>query len=147
MLSKTIPAHKRKFGGRTGGRTPDWHDKSPLEERDIDDYAEARANKNMLTLMENSQTWVQSLIQKGFNMPFIKQVSPDGTQMWFVQDGVDYVAQLNGVGVVNVEKAKPDPGVHSPFNQGYKDYANYNPTGHHRQSRNNYQEEEGDEQI
>ncbi|MAH48887.1 hypothetical protein CMI37_23875 [Candidatus Pacearchaeota archaeon] len=141
MLLKTIPKHKRKFKGRTGGRTPDWRDKLPHEERDIDEYAEARANKNVLTLMGDSQTWVQSLIQKGFNMPFIKQVSPDGKQMWFAQDNIDYVAQLNGTGVVNVEKAKPDPGVHGPFDPGYKDYAMYNPTGHHRQNPDNEEEE------
>ena len=134
MLQKTIPKHKRKFQGRTGGRTPDWKDKLPHEERNIDEYAEARNNKNVLTLMEDSQTWVSSLMQKGFTMPFIKQVSPDGKQMWFAQDNIDYVAHLNGTGVVHVDKAKPDPGVHSPFNQGYKDYANYNPTGNHRQN-------------
>ena len=130
MLMKTIPKHKRKFKGRTGGRTPDWQDKLPHEERDIDEYADARAAKNVLTLMSDSQTWVESLIQKGFNMPFIKQVSPDGKQMWFAQDSVDYVAQLIGSGVVHIEKARPDAGVHpqSPNHPGHKDYANYNPT-------------------
>ena len=146
-LEKTIPARKRKFGGRTGGRTPDWHDKSPLEERDIDDYAEARSRKNILTLMDEPQTWVNSLMDKGFDMPFIKQVSPDGKQMWFTQDTVDYVAHLNGSGVVHIEKAKPDPAVHSPFNQGHKDRAMYNPTGAHRQHPNNYDEEDEEEQI
>ena len=142
MLMKTIPAHKRKFQGRTGGRTPDWRDKTALEERDIDEYAEARANKNILTLSQEPQTWVNSLMQKGYSTPFIKQLSDDGNQMWFVQDGIDYVAQLNGNGVVHVEKAKPDPGVHTPFNPGYKDYANYNPTGHHRQHRDYSEDEE-----
>ena len=147
MLEKTIPSHKRKFGGRTGGRTPDWRDKSPLEERDIDDYAEARSKKNILTLMDEPQTWVNSLIAKGFDMPFIKQVSPDGKQMWFVQDSVDYVAHLNGSGVVHIEKAKPDPAVHSPFNQSHQDRAMYNPTGAHRQHPNNYDEDDEEEQT
>ena len=113
-----------------------------MEERDIDEYAEARANKNILTLSQEPQTWVNSLMQKGYSTPFIKQLSDDGNQMWFVQDGIDYVAQLNGNGVVHVEKAKPDPGVHTPFNPGYKDYANYNPTGHHRQHRDYSEDEE-----
>ena len=91
--------------------------------------------------MDDSQTWVTSLMKKGFTMPFIKQVSPDGKKMWFAQDEIDYVAHLNGTGVVHVEKAKPDPGVHSPFNQGYKDHAMYNPTGHHRQNPDNEEEE------
>ena len=146
LLEKTIPAHKRKFGGRTGGRTPDWHDKSPLEERDIDDYAEARANKNSLTLMKEPQTWISSLMEKGFNSPFIKQVSPDGKQMWFVQDTVDYVAHLNGTGVVHIEKARPDPSIMRRFDQRHQDRSMYNPTGAHRQHPNNYDEEEEDEQ-
>ena len=147
MLLKTIPAHKRKFKGRTGGRTPDWRDKSPLEERDIDEWAEARSRNNMLTLMEEPKTWVSSLIEKGFDMPFIKEVSPDGKQMWFMQDSVDYIAHLNGSGVVHVEKAKPDPAVHSPFNRSHQDRAMYNPTGAHRQHPNNYDEEEEDVQF
>jgi hypothetical protein len=146
MLMKTIPKHKRKFKGRTGGRTPDWQDKLPHEERDIDEYADARAAKNTLTLMQDSQTWVESLIQKGFNMPFIKQVSPDGKQMWFAQDSVDYVAQLNGSGVVHIEKAKVDPGVHpqSPHHPGYKNYSSYNPTGNHRENPDVLREDEED---
>ena len=97
--------------------------------------------------MDEPQTWVNSLMDKGFDMPFIKQVSPDGKQMWFTQDTVDYVAHLNGSGVVHIEKAKPDPAVHSPFNQGHKDRAMYNPTGAHRQHPNNYDEEDEEEQI
>jgi hypothetical protein len=146
MLMKTIPKHKRKFKGRTGGRTPDWQDKLPHEERDIDEYADARAAKNTLTLMQDSKTWVESLIQKGFTMPFIKQVSPDGKQMWFAQDSVDYIAQLNGSGVVHIEKAKVDPGVHpqSPHHPGYKNYSNYNPTGNHRENPDVLREDEED---
>ena len=85
-------------------------------------------------------------MDKGFSSPFIKQVSPDGSQMWFTQDTVDYVAQLNGMGVVNVEKARPDPAVHSPFNQNHQDRAMYNPTGAHRQHPD-YDEEEEDVQL
>ena len=39
-MEKAIPASQRKFKGRTGGRTPDWHDKAPNEERDIDEWAD-----------------------------------------------------------------------------------------------------------
>ena len=96
-----IPPSQRKFKGRTGGKTPDWHDKSPDEERDIDEYAEARS-KNELTL---SKTWVQGLLEKGFSSPLIKEVTPDMSQMWFEQSGVDYVANLSPTGVTHVEKA------------------------------------------
>ena len=96
------PPSQRKFKGRTGGQTPDWMDKNPQEERDIDEYAEARANKNELTL---STTWVESLLEKGYSSPTIKELTPDLSQMWFVQNGVDYVAQLSPTGVTHVEKA------------------------------------------
>ena len=96
-----IPPSQRKFKGRTGGKTPDWHDKTPDEERDIDKYAEARS-KNELTL---SKTWVESLLEKGFSSPLIKEVTPDMSQMWFEQSGVDYVADLSPTGITNVEKA------------------------------------------
>ena len=101
-MQKTIPPSQRKFKGRTGGVTPDWHDKSPKEERDIDKYAEARANKNELTL---SKTWVESLLEKGFTSPLIKEVSTDLSKMWFVQNNVDYVAELSPTGITHVQKA------------------------------------------
>ena len=102
LMEKSIPRSQRKFKGRTGGVTPDWHDKAPNEERDIDEYAEARNKKNELTL---STTWVESLYSKGFTSPLIKELSPDLTKMWFIQDNVDYVAQLSPTGVTHVEKA------------------------------------------
>jgi len=101
-MEKSIPREKRKFKGRTGGITPDWRDKAPNEERDIDKWAEARANKNELTL---SKSWVESLIEKGFNSPLIKEVSPDLSQMWFSENNVDYVAELSNNGVTTIEKA------------------------------------------
>ena len=101
-MQKSIPASQRKFKGRTGGVTPNWADKHPDEERDIDEYAEARANKNELTL---SKTWIESLNEKGFGAPIIKQVSDDLSQMWFSENNVDYVAELSANGVTTVSKA------------------------------------------
>jgi len=101
-MQKTVPRSQRKFKGRTGGVTPDWHDKAPNEERDIDEYAEARASKNELTL---SKTWVESLLEKGFSSPVIKEVTSDLSQMWFAQSGIDYVAQLSPSGITDVSKA------------------------------------------
>ena len=95
------PPSQRKFKGRMGGVTPDWHDKAPDEERDIDEYAEARS-KNSLTLSKN---WVESLNEKGFTVPIIKEVSPDMTKIWFVDSNTDYVANLSGSNIVNIEKA------------------------------------------
>ena len=102
-LQLSIPKHKRKFKGRTGGVTPNWADKHPDEERDIDEYAEARANKNELTL---SKSWIESLNEKGFSSPVIKEVSEDLSKMWFVQNNTDYVAELSPSGVTHIEKAK-----------------------------------------
>ena len=100
-MMKSIPPSQRKFKGRTGGVTPDWSDKHPDEERDIDEYAEAR-NKNSLTL---SKSWVESLADKGYASPIIKEVNPNMTQMWFSQSGIDYVAQLTPTGITTIEKA------------------------------------------
>jgi len=101
-MEKSIPREKRKFKGRTGGITPDWRDKAPNEERDVDEWSQARANKNELTL---SKSWLESLAEKGFHSPLIKEVTPDLTKMWFSDNNVDYVAQLSSSGVTNIEKA------------------------------------------
>ena len=121
MLMKTIPRSQRKYKGRTGGVTPDWTMKLPGEERNIEDYAEARSKANPLTLMQGSMTWVQGLIQKGYTSPNIREVSADGKRMWFSQYGVDYVANLTGGGVTHIEKA-----VFNPVNTSTG--MNYNPT-------------------
>ena len=102
-VEKSIPRHKRKFKGRTGGITPDWSDKSPLEERDIDAYADARANKNELTL--SNKTWIESLNERGFTSPMIQKINSDSSKMWFIQNNTDYVAHLSSTGVTHVEKA------------------------------------------
>ena len=107
MLKAYKPPSQRKFKGRMGGVTPDWSDKSPDEERDIDEYAEARAKKNELTL---SKSWVESLYEKGFASPVIKELNPELTKMWFSENNVDYVADLSANGVTTIEKAVfPDP--------------------------------------
>ena len=103
LMEKSIPRHKRKFKGRTGGITPTWADKAPHEERDIDEYAEARANKNELTL---SKGFIESLGERGFTSPIIKEVNPEYSKMWFSQNNIDYIAHLSEAGVTHVEKAK-----------------------------------------
>ena len=118
MLMKTIPRSQRKFKGRTGGVTPDWTMKLPGEERNIEDYAEARSKANPLTLMQGSMTWVQGLMQKGYTSPNIREVSTDGKRMWFSQDGIDYVANLTGSGVTHIEKAVYTP-VHTTTGMSY----------------------------
>ena len=103
-----------KYNGRTGGITPDASMKLPGEERDIDEYAEARerkASERMLGIRKDnktalSKTWIGSLLEKGFNAPIVKELSPDAKKLWFTNDGVHYVADLGGQGsVLSVEKA------------------------------------------
>lgn len=107
----------------------------PEEERDIDQWAEDRETKG-----ENRQhgykklpgrppkgvdkhwiknsiapkTWMESLMEQGFVSPIIKQVTPDGRQMWFLQDGIDYIANLGMMGNVFVEKAVFKPTLRQP---------------------------------
>ena len=80
------------------------------KERDIDEYAEARDKadepKGMGTPKKIKPTmWMADLINKGYTSPIIKDLTEDGKQMWFVQDGVDYVADLTQNGVLDVQKA------------------------------------------
>jgi len=106
-MLKNEPPSQRKYKGRTGGVTPNWMDKHPDEERDVDEYAEARGQKNMLTL---SKTWVDSLSERGFTSPIIKEVTPDLTQMWFSQNNIEYVADLSPNGITLIQKASfPQP--------------------------------------
>ena len=106
-MEKSIPASERKFKGRTGGRTPDHSDKTPLEERDIDEWADARNKKaeNRAWGLELNKTWIQNLNEQGFVAPTIREVSPDGSQMWFIEKGVDYIADLSSNGLGEIKKA------------------------------------------
>jgi len=128
-MEKAIPASERKFKGRTGGRTPDHSDKTPLEERDIDDWAKKREEKaeNRAWGLELNKTWIQSLSEKGFHAPIIKDIAPDGSLMWFIEKGVDYVADLSPDGLGDINKATfmvPFPN-QSPTNPS----VSYDPSG------------------
>ena len=106
-MQKAIPASERKFKGRTGGRTPDHNDKTPLEERDIDEWADKRKEKaeDRSWGLEITKTWIQSLNEQGFTAPTIKEVAPDGSKMWFIEKGIDYVADLSTDGLGEIKKA------------------------------------------
>mgnify|MGYP003145778264 CR=1 FL=1 len=122
-----------KFGGRTGGRTPDWHDKLPGEERNIDTYFDNRneAEQNRQFGIKGfgspkniAKAWVPSLMDKGFSSPIIKDITSNASQMWFTQDGVDYTATLLSGGTIgDVSKAV----IQQPPTVPPK--INYNPTG------------------
>jgi hypothetical protein len=52
-----------------------------------------------------TSTWIDSLSDQGYQFPIIKQVSPDGNQVWFSNNGEEYVGNLSGTGVDKIEKA------------------------------------------
>ena len=64
---------------------------------------------------------------KGFLSPIIKQVADDGSKMWFSQDGIDYIADLNPIGVTHIQKASfgQGPAYKTPHTPGIS----FNPTG------------------
>ena len=86
------------------------------KEKDVDADADERARKgendyfglkDMGTPPKpKAKAWMIDLMEKGYTSPVIKEVSPDNKQLWFVNDGLDYVANLNGVGITHVQKAK-----------------------------------------
>ena len=55
---------------------------------------------------QKPKAWINSLMEKGYSMPIVKEVSSDNKQLWFINDGIDYVANLNAGGVTHVAKAK-----------------------------------------
>ena len=141
-MEKSIPASERKFKGRTGGRTPDWQDKAPNEERDIDEWADKRKEKaeDRSWGFEVSKTWMQSLNEQGFSTPTIREVSPDGSQMWFIEKGVDYVANLSPKGLGEIKKATfivPFPNK-SPTNPS----VSYDPSGGNQRNKDDEDDED-----
>jgi len=93
------------------GKVPTAMDKSPLMERDVDEYAEGRDKKTIdrihglaKAISPEGTTWMQDLSAKGY-APIIKGVNDASTKMWFSSGGTDYVADLNSNGVGFIEKA------------------------------------------
>jgi hypothetical protein len=52
-----------------------------------------------------TSTWIDSLAEQGYQFPIIKEVSADGRQIWFSNGGEEYVGNLGGSGINNIEKA------------------------------------------
>ena len=122
---------KSKFNGRMGGVTPNWMDKVPGEERNIEEFAanygKKKENRPDALALEVDKSWIGGLANKGYSAAIIKDVTSDGKQLWFVNEGIDYVADLGATGILNVEKAKfekktkPTPAPEKPM-------ISYNPT-------------------
>ena len=86
------------------------------KEKDIDTYFQNRADmgeEKRLGLKRTGtppnpmkvKTWTSELMEKGYMAPLVKDVAPSGKQLWFLNEGIDYVAELGSAGVTHVEKA------------------------------------------
>ena len=110
----------------------------PGFETDPDSYGEAR--KDDMDPTKAPKTWVEGIMAKGFTTPVIKQVADDGSKMWFSQDGIDYIADLNPLGVTHIQKATFGQGPAYKTPQGPS--ISYNPT-----SNSNQRDVEEDEDV
>ena len=110
----------------------------PGFETDPDSYGEAR--KDDMDPTKAPKTWVEGIIAKGYLTPVIKQVADDGSKMWFTQDGVDYIADLNPIGVTHIQKATFGQGPAYKTPQGPS--ISYTPT-----SNSNQRDVEEDEDV
>ena len=61
-------------------------------------------NPNLKKSTQTS-TWIDSLSTQGYDYPIIKEVSANGQQIWFANNGEEYVGNLTGTGVDKIEKA------------------------------------------
>ena len=113
--------------------TPDWRAKGPKDERDIDKYAEARKRKEENRIFGIKEfggqrqplvkTWMEALQEQGFFAPLIKDCTAH--QMWFLNNGIDYVGTFGMNGHVFVEKATFKPTFNNPG-------ISYNPSGRNK---------------
>ena len=84
-----------------------------------------------------AKTWIEDLSEKGFQAPIVKSISPDGSKMWFIEGGTDFVASLGASGVGHVEKATFPP---LPSNATNK--ISYAPSASNKRREENTDEEE-----
>ena len=108
--SMDVDKSEGKYKDRNlGWKTPDTNDKMPLDERDLDDYAEARAKKgedrSFGLIKGGTSTWMDSLYGLGYMSPLVKEITPDGAKMWFTDNDKSFVAYLTPFGVSKVEPA------------------------------------------
>ena len=100
LFKRKPPPHKRKHGGRWQGITPSNFDVSVQDETD---KLGERTQKFFDTFATKS--WMQDLADKGYPAPLIKEMSDDGTKLWFSQNESQYVAFLDDGRLSRVEKA------------------------------------------
>jgi len=125
-----MPMQNMDFAPLKGGQSKDYtYNYLPRKERtteELDKYADNRKPEDDPTKVPDvtkaPKNWVEGLMSKGYQTPIIKQVSENGKQMWFSQDGIDFVADLHPTGVTHVEKASfgMGPVYKTPHTEGIK---------------------------
>ena len=100
LLKRKPPPHKRKHGGRWQGITPSNRDVAVQDETD---KLSERTQKFFDTFATKS--WMQDLADQGYPSPLIKELSTDGTKLWFSQNNDQFVAFLHEGRLARVEKA------------------------------------------
>jgi hypothetical protein len=100
QLKLSIPRHKRKHKGIFGGITPD--NSMVAVQNETDKGSEKRKD---FYEMFATKSWMQDLMEKGYPSPLVKELSDDGTKLWFSQNDGNYVAFLDKGRLARVEKA------------------------------------------
>ena len=101
-------------------------DKIPPHMRPRPKYYEAKFAK----------TWVEDLAEKGYQSPMIKSSNDEGTKIWFIDGGVDYVASVGATGIGYIEKATFRPLASNATNK-----ISYDPTGNNMRKPNDNEED------
>jgi hypothetical protein len=100
QLNLAIPRHKRKHKGIFGGITPDnsmvavQNETNKLEDKKKDFYD-----------LFATKSWMQDLADQGYPAPLVKELSDDGSKLWFSQNDANFVAFLHNGRLARVEKA------------------------------------------
>ena len=100
QLKLAIPRHKRKHKGIFGGITPDNSMVSVQNETD-----KGSEKRKDFYDMFATKSWMQDLMEKGYSSPLVKELSDDGSKLWFSQNDDNYVAFLDKGRLARVEKA------------------------------------------
>ena len=100
QISKTIPRHKRKHKGIFGRITPDNSMVAVQNETD----KTSEKTKEFYDMFA-TKSWMQDLMEKGYPSPLVKELSEDGSKLWFSQDDSNFVAFLHSGRLARVEKA------------------------------------------
>ena len=111
QMKLSIPRNQRKHKGIFGGITPDnsmvavQNETNKLDEKHDASCLCTRCQKNSFYNTFATKSWMQDLMEKGYPSPLVKELSDDGSKLWFSQNDDDFVAHLHNGRLSRVEKA------------------------------------------